>query len=138
MSKLNLSLAILSLVAILFSTPARSFADTYSILGIETDKLHYFYGMDDSWHVTFSVGDAYSYLHCGFSASSCYETLTYSVDPIYTVSAPTYTWDFASTNACFTLPFAPTCSATDNGRTVTYTENFSGPGEPSASLTVSS
>ena len=69
--------------------------------------------------MTFSVGFDPSF-HCGPSALTCYKTLTYGADPTYTVAAPTYTWDYSDTSACFTLPFGP-CSATNDTRTVSYT-----------------
>jgi hypothetical protein len=131
--KFSLPFAIAALIAVPFAAPTRSFADTYSVLGIETDTAHYFYGMDDLGHVTFSVGFDPSLFHCGPSALTCYETLTNGADPIYTVSAPTYAWDYSATNACFLLPFGP-CSATDDGRTVSYT----GEGGLSRILSVSS
>jgi hypothetical protein len=109
---------IVALVAFLLFAPLASHADTYSVIGIETDAGHFFYGMDDVGHTTFSLGGSYL-LNCG-NAPNCYETLTYGANPVYSNLAPTYAWDFSATNACYTLPFGP-CSATKNGRTVNFT-----------------
>jgi hypothetical protein len=47
-SRFNRTLALLSLVAILFASPARSFADTYNVVVLQSDNGYNFYGMSDS------------------------------------------------------------------------------------------
>ncbi|HEX9200867.1 MAG TPA: PEP-CTERM sorting domain-containing protein [Acidobacteriaceae bacterium] len=116
-SKMCLSLAILAVATVQFATPPQAHADTYSVVGIETDHGRFFYGMDDSGHVSFSVGG--DIFHCG-SVSPCYETLTYGANPIYSVSAPTYTWDFAANTTCFAIFPQTPCAVSYNGRTVNY------------------
>jgi len=109
---------VLCLISYQFASPALSYADTYSISGIETDHSHFFYDMDALGHVTFLT--PYS-LHCGGLVSSCYETLTYGANAIYTTDAPTYVSDYAGVGSgCFTtFPQAP-CSVGYKGRTLTY------------------
>lgn len=129
--RLSLVLSALALTIPMFTPYCH--ADTYQITGIETDVGRSFYGIDDSGHVTFLVSNFFGI--CGPTAYSCYETLTDGLAPVYTLSAPTYTWDFSSagTSSCYS-PMTP-CSATDNGRTVTYSLE---PGAISRTLSVSS
>jgi hypothetical protein len=64
MSRFNFALALLSLVAILFSSPARSFADTYNVVILQSDNGYNFYGMSSSGLVVIDGSLGYfSYLN---------------------------------------------------------------------------
>jgi hypothetical protein len=63
--KVEFPLAVLSLVAILFSAPARSFADTYQLSPLTSDNGYFFYGIDDTGHVV--INNPFTD-YCGFSA----------------------------------------------------------------------
>jgi hypothetical protein len=125
--KLLFCFAILALVVLLFSSPTRSFADTYSIQPLDKDAMS-LYGMDDLGHIVFLRVDSSP---CGPTAITCYETIPGGNQFDYSSVAPTFAWDFAAANcSSLQLPLEP-CTVSDNGRTAVIAV-----GQPADSLSV--
>ena len=83
-------LAVLCLVAFQFSSPRHSYADTYSVVFLDSDQGRFFTGMDDSGHVVLNNNSVF----CGGQAITCYETFLDGVTVGgYTATQPVYTWD---------------------------------------------
>jgi hypothetical protein len=118
MLKLNFPLAVLSLVAILFSAPARSFADTYQLSPLTSDNGYFFYGMDDTGHVV--INNPFTD-YCGFSGSGCFYTFLNGVSTGIFATAPTFAWDYSAI-MCNSAP----CVVSDNGWTATISLESNG------------
>jgi hypothetical protein len=106
------SVLALAFAAAPFAAAVPAHADTYQIVGLESDN-HQFYGMDDLGNVVFT--------YSGFCSGLCYYTYLNGSFVGTTDTAPLLDWDYGS-GKCYSYT-TPNCSATDNGRTVTaYTE----------------
>ncbi len=64
-------LSVFALFIALFATPARSRADTYQILNLQSDQGYFFYGMNEYGDVVMNES---SYFLCGPASPTCYET----------------------------------------------------------------
>jgi len=83
-------LAALVLTCAQFSSPSRSYADTYQIVFLDSDQNRFFTGMDDLGHVVLNDPGVF----CGPQASTCYETFDNGIRVGgFSSTAPNYTWD---------------------------------------------
>src|SRR5438067_4429914 len=102
--------AVLCVLASQFVSPSLSHADAYSVLSLQSDNGYFLYGMDDAGHVVFDRPSG-----CDLSGNTCYYTFLNGLSIGTTLTAPVYTWDYA------TVPcFAPPCSVSKNGRTASF------------------
>jgi len=111
LSKLPFCVAIAGLFFLQFSVPTASHADTYQIVALGIDNVH-FYGMDDSGHVVF-----FADFSCGDPSQGCYEDFLNGVPVGRTSVAPAYAWDYTTGTCVFPQPASAPCTISNNGRT---------------------
>jgi hypothetical protein len=102
-------LAVLCLVAFQFSSPRRSFADTYQITPLSSDNGYFLYGMDDAGHVVIDRPGS------GPHGESLYITFLNGtfVGSSLSLTAPAYAWDYATAPCGNSYPVS--CSVSHNG-----------------------
>ena len=98
--------AAVALVALLFSNPVRSFADTYQIFNLGSDQGYFFYGMNDSGLV---VIDNPGIPGCGVSA--CYYSFLNGIGAGTSTTAPIFTAD----NGTPCTPSVPAGGSVEHG-----------------------
>src|ERR1017187_7853902 len=80
--------AAVALIALLFSIPSRSFADTYQIFNLQSDNGYFFYGMNDSGLVVLDNPGA---IVC--QPSTCYYSFLNGISTGVSTTAPIFTAD---------------------------------------------
>ena len=82
--------SVFALLIALLTTPARSFADTYQILNLQSDQGYFFYGMNQYGEV---VIDLSSYGGCPMGSGHCYQTYVDGLPTGMTSTPPPLIYD---------------------------------------------
>jgi hypothetical protein len=83
-------LCVFALLIALFTTPARSYADTYQIFNIQSDQGYFFYGMNAYGDVVMNES---FYGLCGPGSPTCYQTYIHGLPTGLTTTPPNFVYD---------------------------------------------